>query len=454
MAGVKGKASQVSQSAAIARINEWAAYAPQLREHLHDILESQVFKGSRRSQDFLRYIVENALEGHFDQLKERSLGIELFGRPPSYDTAEDSIVRVSASDVRKRLMHYYEQAGTDSEFRIELPSGSYIPEFCHVAAPSTPPEHQPPVEVPATQPAKRAGVPSLGRLLPYGIAAISVAVAVVLGFRNVALQRLQGAATPVAARILPWSAMLEREHRLNVIVSDTVYGVVQDLTGTRISLSDYANKRFPRPETLPPDISKAVGLLMRRQYTATKDVDIAVRISEVAQAAGRRVTIRSARDLQVQDFRTDDSFIFLGSVRSNPWSEMWERQLDFWIKWDDASQKMICLNKSPQPGEAPVYKPTAGSFATGVSYAVVAFLPNPNESGHILLIAGTTSEGTQIAGQFVTNLDNFGKVLAKAGIDPRGPARPFQALLRLTAMAGSPGRFEVIAFRAGEAGSR
>jgi hypothetical protein len=133
---------------------------------------------------------------------------------------------------------------------------------------------------------------------------------------------------------------------------------------------------------------------------------------------------------------------------------MWERQLDFWIKWDDASQKMICLNKSPHPGESPVYKPTAGSFATGVSYAIVAFLPNPNQSGYILLIAGTTSEGTQIAGQFVTNLDNLGKVLAKAGIDPQGPARPFQALLRLTAMAGSPGRFEVIAFRAGEAGSR
>jgi hypothetical protein len=248
--------------------------------------------------------------------------------------------------------------------------------------------------------------------------------------------------------------MLEREHRLNVIVSDTVYGVVQDLTGTRISLSDYANKRFPPPETLPPGISKAVSLLMRRQYTATKDVEIAVRISEVAQTARRRVTVRSARDLQVQDFRTDDDFVLLGSVRSNPWSEMWERQLDFWIEWDDASRKMICLNKSPRPGEAPVYVPRAGSFDTGESYAVVAFLSNPNQSGHILLIAGTTSEGTQIAGQFVTNLDNLGKVLAKAGIDPRGPARPFQALLRLTAMAGSPGRFEVIAFRAGEAGSR
>jgi hypothetical protein len=454
MGGAKGKASQSSQSAAIAKITESAAHAPQVREHLRDILESPVFSGSRRSQDFLRYIVENALEGHFDQLKERSLGIELFGRPPSYDTAGDSIVRVSASDVRKRLMHYYEQARTDSEFRIEVPSGSYIPEFCHVAPPSSPAEHQAPIEAPATEPAKRVGGLSLGRFLPYAIAAVSVAVAVLLGLRNLSLQRPQGAVTPLAARVLPWSAMLEREHRLNVIVSDTVYGVVQDLTGTRISLSDYANKRFPPPETLPPGISKAVSLLMRRQYTATKDVEIAVRISEVAQTARRRVTVRSARDLQVQDFRTDDDFVLLGSVRSNPWSEMWERQLDFWIEWDDASRKMICLNKSPRPGEAPVYVPRAGSFDTGESYAVVAFLSNPNQSGHILLIAGTTSEGTQIAGQFVTNLDNLGKVLAKAGIDPRGPARPFQALLRLTAMAGSPGRFEVIAFRAGEAGSR
>jgi hypothetical protein len=239
-----------------------------------------------------------------------------------------------------------------------------------------------------------------------------------------------------------------------VVVSDTVSGVVQDLMGTPLSLSDYANKRFPQPETLAPDISKAVGLLLRRQYTATKDVEIAVRISEIAQTAGRRVTVRSSRDLQVQDFRTDDSFVFLGSVRSNPWSEMWERQLDFWIEWDDVARKMICLNKSPRPGEAPVYMPRAGSMETGESYAIVAFLSNPNQSGYILLIAGTTSEGTLIAGQFVTNLDNLSKVLAKAGVDPRGPARPFQALLRLTAMAGAPGRFQVIAFRAGEAGSR
>ncbi len=454
MTGAKGKASRSSQSAAIAKITESAAYAPQLREHLRDILASPVFRGSRRSQDFLRYIVESALEGHFDQLKERSLGIELFGRPPSYDTAEDSIVRVSASDVRKRLTHYYEEARTDSEFRIELPSGSYIPEFCHVAAPSSPAQQQAPAEVPAREPAKRARGPSLGRYFPHVIAALSVVVAVLLGLRNVSLQRQQGAASPTAARVLPWSAMLERDHRLNVIVSDTVFGSVQDLIGTRISLSDYANRRFPEPETLPPEISKAVGLLMRRQYTATKDVGIAVRISEVAQAAGRQVTVRSARDLQVQDFRSDDNFVFLGSVRSNPWSELWERQLDFWIEWDNTLQKMICRNKSPRPGELPVYIPAAGSFATGESYAMLAFLPNPNQSGYILLIAGTTSEGTQIAGQFVTNLDSFGKALAKAGIDPGGPARPFQALLRLTAMAGSPGRFDVISFRTGEAGSR
>jgi hypothetical protein len=156
----------------------------------------------------------------------------------------------------------------------------------------------------------------------------------------------------------------------------------------------------------------------------------------------------------MQDFRSDDSFVFLGSVRSNPWSELWETQLDFWIEWDDALQAMICRNKSPRPGELPVYMPTAGSFGTGESYAMLAFLPNPNQSGYILLIAGTTSEGTQSAGQFVTNLDSFGKALAKAGIDPGGPARPFQALLRLTTMAGSPARFDVISFRTGDASSR
>src|SRR5579875_2711182 len=77
------------------------------RKHLAEIVQSAEFRSSPRSAQFLRYICEQALTGHPESLKERSIGVELFGRSAAYDTGEDSIVRVTASDVRKRLSHFY-----------------------------------------------------------------------------------------------------------------------------------------------------------------------------------------------------------------------------------------------------------------------------------------------------------------------------------------------------------
>src|SRR6202007_2347544 len=96
---------------------------------LKEVIEGAAFKASQRSGQFLKYIVDQAIAGHFESLKERVIGVELFGRSPSYDTGEDAIVRVTASDVRRRLLQHYGRYGTASEFRISLPLGSYIPEI-------------------------------------------------------------------------------------------------------------------------------------------------------------------------------------------------------------------------------------------------------------------------------------------------------------------------------------
>ena len=104
---MSGRANQADHIAAMTSILEVAPHAHALRTHLRSITESPTFKGSRRSQEFLQFIVERALDGRFDDLKERMLGIELFGRSPSYDTGDDAIVRVTACDVRKRLNQFY-----------------------------------------------------------------------------------------------------------------------------------------------------------------------------------------------------------------------------------------------------------------------------------------------------------------------------------------------------------
>ena len=106
------------------------------------ILQSPHFRTSRRSQQFLRYVVEHSLAEQVDRLKERAIGAALFDRPPDYDTGEDAAVRVAANEVRKRLAQYQvETPGT--EVRIELPPGGYHAEFHVLEAPEPAPAPAP-----------------------------------------------------------------------------------------------------------------------------------------------------------------------------------------------------------------------------------------------------------------------------------------------------------------------
>ena len=103
--------------------------AAEVRAELERVLGSPLFRASRRCQILLRRIIEQTLAGDVDSLKERALGVEVFGRPADYDTSQDPVVRASAAEIRKKLAQYYQEAGHETEIRIELPSGSYLAEF-------------------------------------------------------------------------------------------------------------------------------------------------------------------------------------------------------------------------------------------------------------------------------------------------------------------------------------
>src|SRR3984885_9547472 len=96
---------------------------------MHRLLSTAHFKNSRRYPALFRYIVEETLEGRGEFLKERLLGVQVFGRPAGYDTASDPIVRVTIAEIRKRIAQYYYEEAHESEMRIELLPGSYEPEF-------------------------------------------------------------------------------------------------------------------------------------------------------------------------------------------------------------------------------------------------------------------------------------------------------------------------------------
>jgi TolB-like protein len=100
-----------------------------VRDHLKDVFASKAFAGSKRAQDFLQLIVDHALAGRLDNLRERMIGAEMFGRSIDYDTANDAVVRVKATEVRRKLAQYYQETTKPQLVRIELPSGSYVPKF-------------------------------------------------------------------------------------------------------------------------------------------------------------------------------------------------------------------------------------------------------------------------------------------------------------------------------------
>src|SRR5215472_545265 len=108
----------------------------QIREELNRVLSGHEFRASKRSQDFLRFVTEHTLQGRADMLKERTIGIEVFGRSASYEPSDDATVRVKAGEIRKRLGIYYSGEGARNPVRIELPSGAYVPEFRAVTAES------------------------------------------------------------------------------------------------------------------------------------------------------------------------------------------------------------------------------------------------------------------------------------------------------------------------------
>src|SRR6266700_7787697 len=93
------------------------------------ILASDSFSSSNRCRDFLEFVVKRALAGDYENLTERFIGVEIFGRAIDYETSADAIVRVRANDVRRRLGQYYSGKKSTGLVRIDLIAGGYIPEF-------------------------------------------------------------------------------------------------------------------------------------------------------------------------------------------------------------------------------------------------------------------------------------------------------------------------------------
>jgi hypothetical protein len=439
-----GRSSHFNQSAAISKAIEARTHADSFKEHLRQIAGSAAFKGSDRSREFLIVIVEKALAGQFDDLKERVLGVELFGRDASYDTGEDAIVRVTASDVRRRLARYYTEFGSKSGLRLELPVGSYIPEFIRVEEPEVVPVEEilTPAPLSPEHPSKEEP-PVPVRSLPAPLLYILSGVA--LGILLWAAVSRFLPSTP-ATELLPWSALVQSGHRLQIVVSDTELSKMETVAGYNLSLSDYANHKY-LPPNLPisPDVNRILGSFRGLSMGAV-DVDIAMGISRRVFREGQQVSIQPARGLELKDFRTDDNFVILGSPRSDPWASLFQDQLDFQFFYDMSTSQEMIRNRRRLKDEPAIYNPSARGWGTGQAFGLISFIANPNQTGHVLLIAGSSAEATEAAGRVALDRDAIARTLKANGISPGATGVPFQILLRVETMAGSPNSFSVVAF--------
>jgi hypothetical protein len=448
-----GKVDGATHAAAIAKIGEAVRHEVELRSHLDEIINGPAFKGSHRCQAFLKHVVELALHGDPADLRERSIGVALFGRSATYDTADDAIVRVTASDVRKRLLQHYGNTGAHSKFRINLPSGSYVPEFCFIPASSLESLDIPVIVRPAPDldlvppPTPRDNRRPWFRDWRTPAAAILL-ISILAGAGWAARRWVLNSGSSDSFIV---AAFQGTPHTAQVIVADDALVLIQVLLDRRFTLEEYENLTYKNvPElALKKDLLRFWSSLSTRQITNVGDLQNANRIAADLQARGWEVTIRQARQMHARSFRSGN-FVILGSSLSNPWADLFpaaESNFPF-----DAlprpGKPEIILNRHPLQGEPAKFE-VHQDTRTGkkITFARVYLLENTAHSGRVLLVAGQSMSATEMAGELLLRKDSTAHVRRMLGLPPTDRLPDLEMVLRVSEQNEIGDSVEVVACR-------
>jgi len=411
-------------------------------DELERVLASEYFRNSKQAERLLRYLVANSLEEHDDQLRERVIGEKVFGRQPKYDSNADSIVRVWANHLRKRLAQYYQADGTNPSVRFTLRPGSYRVEFEQLVREAPPAPVIEPVEVIPPAPPIRPPFSVLG--VVSGLAALLAIACVWLVVQNVQLrsQSRQLKAQPPLS--LLWSRMFGGIMGTELVMADSNLSLFQDLLHKPVSLQDYARHNYLLMGTDP-----ALSLLMTRRYTSTADVDVLRRTLLLAGPDSSRLEVMFARDYPPDDLK-NRNVILVGSKRANPWVEPFEAQMNFRFDYNISGGVGVIVNTRPKAAEEAGYsmpRPVTNSGETNESYGLVAFQPNLAHTGNVLIIAGLGMQGTLAAGELATSQDLFKQVADLLGTRTDGELPYFELVLKAEMMGSTVHGFKIMAWR-------
>ena len=367
-----------------------------VREELDRVLSSHDFQASKLCQSFLRYVVENTLNGHADNLKERTIGIEVFGKATSYDPSEDAGVRVKAGEVRKRLRSYYASQPVAAQVLIDLPAGTYIPEF---------------------RPFKRAEPPAPAKRWIRSWLFLALSGTVLLALALVAFFWLRPRA---AANTFDqfWAPVLQSHQAVFVCTAPVpVYSDVRNSSGgTPARVEDF--------------------VLIPNRFVAVSDVNSATQIAEMFGRMGEPYKLRIGNDVSFRDLRAAPAVLVGFSYTQ--WHEIGEHfrySIDLSHRPFGVSQDGVLTNWT--------IKAHPDDPELNEDYAIVSRVFYPGTNSVIVEITGISHYGTEAAADLVTNATLLQQALH--GLPAGWQQKNVQIVLHVEVISGSPSVPTVVA---------
>lgn len=377
-----------------------------IERHLESVLRSSAFTSSRRCQDFLRFVVTETLDGRADSVKERTIGRAVFGRGEKYEPSEDSIVRVKAVEVRKRLALFYDQ-GTADGLVIELPQGTYVPSFRE----AVPPEAAP-LPVPAAQPARR---------WPWVAAAAGIAALAAAGLWN-----LRPPPETDIDRL--WKPVVSQNRPVLIAVPSPVVSVL-------VGSSEKECREWKAGQRKEPPALRLEDLRYREHYwVGLGAVAGAVRFSEILGRKGRPVQFKINPDISFTDLR-GQPVLLLGAFTA-PWSMEMSRGLRFELSANYEGRGNAIFD-TRQPGRKWMRRVGDDPENPSSDYALVSRVFESKSGQMAMIAAGMSPRGTQAAAEFLTDERLFRQFTSQAPAD--WPSRNFQIVLYCDVHAHTPG---------------
>jgi len=391
-------------------------HADEVREQLNRLLANPFFSHSKRFPTFLRFVVEQTLAGESENIKERTLGIEIFGRDAEYDTASDPIVRVTAAEIRKRVAQYYQDPPHEHELRITLPSGSYIPQFNWPRGASDPAWNE--LEPPAAEditPADHRAAGHLAKTARHSHAMLIIAC-VAGGLLSVAVVLLWQA-THRSATDFFWRPVLASNDPVLLCIAD-------QLQYSSIALRDAAE---PTHQVILNDRLTAI---------VVDDVYATVKVAGVLQSYKKQYSLKGEGATNLEDLRNGPT-VFIGAL-DNAWTLRLTNTLRYHFA-NNAEMTKMSIVDSQAPSQTPWVLDRSVQMATNNyrDYAIIARFTDTNTGKLAVVVAGIGRGGTIAAGEFLTDAGDLAQLQHAA--QAAGDKKNMEVVLSTQIIDGEPG---------------